>query len=230
MSSGEFQTNSKKALEEEGKFEIGSTNVNSGREILNKLSKQEFISDLDFDQLYPEHIRKLSEMHWTSVAIAIRVAGLAVKKPGDRILDVGSGVGKFCVIGSSITPGFFYGVEQRESLVGIARGIVSNFNLPRIRFFKKNALDMDWRPYKAIYLFNPFSENFDESIRIDSSCDLSVELYAKYVEGTHKKLAELHSGTRVITLNGFGGECPPTYQMVHKEEINFLPLKVWEKN
>ncbi len=60
-----------------------------------------FRKDVTFDDLYPEDIQNLSPMHWTPVDIARRASNfLAI--PNARVLDIGSGVGKFC-----ITAGFF---------------------------------------------------------------------------------------------------------------------------
>jgi SAM-dependent methyltransferase len=199
-------------------------------EVINNIRSGCPVTDADFDRLFPKKMRDLSEVHWTPVSVARRAAALAVRKPDDLILDVGSGAGKFCIIGALTTSGRFYGVEQREDLVGFAGEVVARFRIPRVQSIYKNMVDLDWRPYDAIYLFNPFSENLDDSIRIDDVCPLNSDLYIKYIRQTQEKLAKLDMGTRVVTLNGFGGDLPPTYRLVYEEEMHFLPLQVWEKH
>src|SRR5436305_754412 len=82
-------------------------------EMLNELLNPAlFRNDKAFDQLYPEHIRKLSQLHWTPVDIASKAADfLAI--PCARVLDIGSGVGKFCLAAGSFHPEtLFFGIEQ----------------------------------------------------------------------------------------------------------------------
>ena len=71
-------------------------------------------SDADFDALCGSEIRKLSRIHWTPCKVATLAAELLVKSPDDRILDVGSGAGKFCILGALHTPARFVGVEKRK--------------------------------------------------------------------------------------------------------------------
>lgn len=201
----------------------------SGREVLQRLRANEHVTDAEFDLFFPVSVRGLSQIHWTPVNAAVRAAQLAVRKPGDQVLDVGSGVGKFCLVGALATEGKFTGVEQRGYLVDHARDIVSRYRIARVQFIHKNMLDLDWAAFDAIYLFNPYSENLDETIRIDTHVELTSDLYIKYIRGTQMKLAALKVGTRVVTFNSFGGDFPPSYRLVHKEEISFLPLEVWEK-
>ena len=200
-----------------------------GSGVLNMICGGYPVADTEFDKFFPMKARDLSAVHWTPVHVARRAAELAVHHPDDRVLDIGSGVGKFCIVGALTTNGHFVGVEQREGLVGTARDFASHFRVPRVQFIHQNMVDLDWRTFDAIYLFNPFSENLDESIRIDDQCELNSDLYTKYVRSTQAKLTDLNIGTRVVTLNGFGGDFPPSYGLVHEEEIHFMPLQVWEK-
>ena len=105
----------------------------------------------------------------------------------------------------------------------------SKHKITRVRFSHNNIVEADWSGFDSIYLFNPFSENLDESIRIDHLCSLSAELYVRYIQHTQEKLDGLPTGTRVVTLNKFGGDFPPSYKLVHREEIGYLPLEAWEK-
>jgi hypothetical protein len=91
-------------------------------------------SDLAFDALYERRIRELSPQHWTPVRIARRAAELLTLSGAKRILDVGSGVGKFCIVGALTTEAQFVGIEParvpRRDLTrgrGSVRGWKSQF-------------------------------------------------------------------------------------------------------
>jgi hypothetical protein len=196
---------------------------------IEKIKAGLYVTDSEFDQLYPGHVRDLSQIHWTSIQAAKRAAALAVRAPNMKVLDVGAGVGKFCTIGALTTNGFFVGLEQRRLLVEIADNLAARYKIPNAGFVVGNLEAVDWRGFDSIYLYNPFSENLDVEIRIDDTCELSADLYLKYVRYTQAQLDRLPSGVRVITYNGFGGEFPPAYECTHTEEINFMHLKVWDK-
>ena len=77
-----------------------------------------FASDAAFDKLYPVAIRHLSEIHWTPINVARAAAEFLVNgNPNARIVDVGAGAGKFCMVGSYYTGGHFTGIEQKQNLV-----------------------------------------------------------------------------------------------------------------
>jgi len=87
------------------------------------------VEDHFFNTLYPLRIKKLSECHWTPVEVAKLAADYLVDKPNCKVLDIGSGAGKFCLIGAASTKGRFYGVEQREGLVKLSQRIAIMHNL-----------------------------------------------------------------------------------------------------
>jgi protein-L-isoaspartate O-methyltransferase len=197
--------------------------------LAHKIRNDEYVLDSEFDQLYADRIRSLSIVHWTPVNVAVRVAMFATQDGQKRVLDVGSGAGKFCSIGALLSEATFVGVEQREYLVEASNELAARLNLPNARFYHMNAMDVSWAEFDSIYLFNPYSENVDPEIHIDQLCELSFGLFVKYVRDTERQLAETRSGTTVIIFNHFGGELPSDFECVHKEEINFLPLEVWKK-
>lgn len=75
-------------------------------------------SDERFNQLYPAHIQALAGRHWTPLLVARKAATFLAAEKNVRILDIGSGVGKFCMASAYSKPqAFYYGVEQRKNLV-----------------------------------------------------------------------------------------------------------------
>ena len=54
-------------------------------------------SDNQFNHLYPASINKLARGHWTPIEVAWKAASFLAIENGVKILDIGSGVGKFWV-------------------------------------------------------------------------------------------------------------------------------------
>ena len=80
-----------------------------------------FSSDEQFDDLYPVSVKSLTSEHWSPLKVARKVADFLAVDNSVRILDIGSGVGKFCLAAAYFKPkAFFYGVEQRKGLVSYA--------------------------------------------------------------------------------------------------------------
>ena len=102
-----------------GKIKLLSA-TGSSKNDLGILRNGELVSDEEFDLIYSDFARQLSSCQWTPVAVAFAAARLLVRDRVCKVLDVGSGVGKFCQIAASVAPGTFVGVEQRARLVAHA--------------------------------------------------------------------------------------------------------------
>src|SRR4051812_34171547 len=98
--------------------------------VLETIRTNQSTTDAVFDAIYPPSIRLSGEVHWTPVVVARRAAELLVTGRGTRVLDVGSGVGKVCIVGALTSDGEFTGVEQRGTLVRIARDVVRRYAIP----------------------------------------------------------------------------------------------------
>ncbi|HMJ06364.1 MAG TPA: class I SAM-dependent methyltransferase [Chthoniobacterales bacterium] len=185
------------------------------------------IEDEKFDRIYPSEIRKLSSLFWTPVAVAAEAAQLLVTAPGTRVLDVGCGPGKFCLIAASLTEGHFTGVEQRPELITAARAAAAQLHLPEIEFLHANVTDTAFAEHEAFYLFNPFEENM-HGHKIDSAIPLSPALYKKYTQHVAAQLGLRPIGTRVVTYAGYAADIPSCYDC---ELTRFNDdLKLWIKN
>ncbi len=187
-------------------------------------------SDASFDELLPPWAQKVSKVHWTPMAVATRAAELLVRDRRSRILDVGSGVGKFCHIASMTREAWFVGVEQREELVAVARELGLRLGLPQTRFIVGDAFVLDWNEFDGVYFFNPFLENIaDYADSIPGHVHRSSDRYVAEVEATCVKLNELQAGGRVATYHGFGGPMPKGFERIHAEPIGSDQLEIWEK-
>src|ERR1700712_4697182 len=83
-----------------------------------------FTSDEEFHQLYTPEIQYLANRHWTPLNVAKRACAFLATESNARILDIGSGAGKFCLSGAFYHPNaFFSGIEQRQKLVETANHV-----------------------------------------------------------------------------------------------------------
>ncbi len=144
-----------------------------------------------------------------------------------RVLDIGCGPGKFCLVAATLTEGRFTGVEQRAELVAAARAAATTLGLSEIEFLHGNLMDVAFADYDAFYLFNPFEENMHGHI-IDSAIPLSADLFKKYTRHVAHQLGERPLGTRVVTYAGYADDIPSCYDC--EKALFHDDLKLWIKN
>lgn len=185
------------------------------------------VEDEKFDLIYPPRIRRLSSIFWTPVRVAAEAAKMLVKIPGTRVLDIGSGPGKFCLVAASLTDGRFTGVEQRDNLVTVAKAVAAQLGIPEVHFLHVNVTAVDFADYDAFYIFNPFEENMDHGRKIDSVVPLSPTLFKRYTSYVATQLGNRPLGTRVVTYAGYANDVPSCYDC---EATLFQDdLKLWVK-
>jgi SAM-dependent methyltransferase len=183
-----------------------------------------FNSDANFNDLYPLNIRMLASRHWTSINIAKLAVGFLAGK-GSKILDIGSGVGKFCLTGAYYAPNSqFFGVEQRESLVRKAVKAQRTLDLQNISFIHGNFTQLNLKDFDHFYFFNSFYENIDDLDRIDEDLDYSEALYEYYVGYLYNGLQQMPKGTKLVTYHSCRREIPRGYEVVESHQngdLNF---------
>jgi hypothetical protein len=186
-----------------------------------------FRKDAVFDHLYPQHIRALSQLHWTSIDIAKKASAfLAI--PNARVLDIGSGVGKFCMVAGFFHPEtMFYGVEQRKKLFTFAEVAKEELDLTNVSFIHGNLTELNYDDYDHFYFYNAFYENIESESRIDYTVRTSFELYDLYSRFVYEMLDEKPSETRLVTFHGTDSQVPPSYQLINNSYSRVL--KMWIK-
>lgn len=185
--------------------------------------------DEDFDQVFPDAVMRQSVRHWSPVPVCRTAAQLLVVEAGTRVLDIGCGPGKFCVIGASTTRGHFTGVEQRASLAWLAQEVVERHHVPRVTIVRGNIQHVDFRLFDAFYLFNPFQENIMPSLRIDDDVATTAQLYTDYTTHVREQLKAMPSATRVVTYCGNCEEIPAECYTCVQTDFDDT-LKLWVKN
>jgi len=190
--------------------------------------KNWFASDKKFDSLYPEPIQEVAEKHWTPLDVAKKAANFLAVSDDVKVLDIGSGAGKFCLTAAHYHPlTLFYGVEQRAYLVEISNKIAKQLQLENIDFICDNITNIDFGKYDHFYFYNSFYENVQGTQKIDSNITYSQELYNYYNRCLYRKLDKRPAGTRLVTYHSFGTEIPPDYEVVHTDYNEYL--KFWIK-
>ncbi|GLU55258.1 class I SAM-dependent methyltransferase [Dyadobacter frigoris] len=185
------------------------------------------VDDDTFNELYPNRIKKLSSRHWTPVVVAKMAAEYLAKKPNIKVLDIGSGAGKFCLVGAACTQGMFYGIEQRDYLIEISKKIAAKYHLPNIEFINSNINKINFCDYEAFYFFNSFYENVDTSCPIDNIILPSNDLFYAYSNYVKQQLQSTAVGTRLVTYCTDSDNIPNSFSLSHSAYYGFL--KFWDK-
>lgn len=189
------------------------------------------VSNSRFDSFFPDNIRKISSRHWTPVEVCLEVVKLLGTSPRMKILDIGSGCGKFCLVSALAFPDLqLTGIEQRPHLVTVAQNLATEFNVTNTNFILGNMMDIVWNEFDEFYLFNPFYENtLMPSDRIDLTIPTSQVLYELYLDTVLEKLKGLKKGSRVVTYHGFGGTFPTEFDLSIKAPCGTSYLELWIK-
>jgi SAM-dependent methyltransferase len=190
--------------------------------------KNWFASDKIFNSLYPKPIQEVAEKHWTQLEVARKSAAFLAISPDIKVLDIGSGSGKFCLTAAHYHPQtFFYGIEQRANLVELSTELAQKLQLANVSFICDNVTNLDLENFDHFYFYNSFYENVAGTQKIDSSIKYSDELYNYYNRYLYKQLNKKSPGTRLVTYHSFGIETPPNYEIVYTDYNEFL--KFWIK-
>jgi SAM-dependent methyltransferase len=190
--------------------------------------KNWFASDKVFNSLYPKAIQDVAEKHWTPLAVAEKAAAFLAVSADEKVLDVGSGSGKFCLTAAHYHPlTLFYGIEQRANLVALSSDIAQKLQLENVTFICNNISNVDFKDFGHFYFYNSFYENILGTQKIDFSVKYSEDLYNYYNRYLYKQLDKKPAGTRLVTYHSFGSEIPSEYEIVHTDYNEFL--KFWIK-
>ncbi len=185
-------------------------------------------SDESFNGLYPRPIRDLANYHWTPLEVAVRATRFLAGNEPVRILDIGCGVGKYCLAAACHAPqAKIFGVEQRAHLLRHAVRAQKKLMVRNVQFLHANFTQLELSRYDHFYFFNSFYENLEATERIDDSIDGTVELYDYYNRYLCRQLALMPAGTRLVTFHSLEYEVPPGYYVAESDLENLL--KCWIK-
>ena len=185
------------------------------------------VKDKEFDMIYPAALRKMSKRHFTEVDVAIKAAQLLITKPKQRVLDIGSGVGKFCFVASAYTEALYTGVDYRKHFVELCKDLVDKYHFKNVNFIHDNIMNIDFKKYDSFYFFNSFQEHVDRTAKLDATVEVNLDNYKKYALFLRKQFEKMPDGTRVVTYHVNPAQIPDTYRLV---SLHFDGLLIcWEQ-
>ncbi|UKT64765.1 methyltransferase domain-containing protein [Pedobacter mucosus] len=190
--------------------------------MINKI----FDNDQAFDWLYPRQFQLMSKKQWTPLAVAIQSAAF-LASPGSSVLDIGSGIGKFCLIGAKEYPEtMFFGVEQRNKHVYYANDAKNFLRIDNLEFIHANITQINFRAFDHFYFYNSFFENIDFVNRIDDSVETSIALYSYYTQYLRANLDRMPIGTKIVTYQSSGTEVSENFCLVSSTINNLLKMYI----
>jgi len=111
------------------------------------------LKEREFAAHVPKRFRKLSS---TPLAAAALAAGWCASRGARRLLDVGSGVGKFAIVGAAVSNLRIDGIERNAQMVEVARALAQQFGVAaRVEFRAIDQHDVPLQDYDAVYVFDP---------------------------------------------------------------------------
>jgi len=183
--------------------------------IIQKIKSHQSLSDNEFNSIYPLSIQALSPRHWTPVEVAKKASQFLCYKDGLKVLDAGSGAGKFCMIGAATQPSCtFYGIDFREKLIHLSNKLKERYNISNVQYIRDNLMNVNFTDYDVVYFFNSFHEKIDDSAVIDYNSKVSYVLYRRYMTNFFLKLCKMPIGTRVVTYHTLDFCVPNSYTKV----------------
>lgn len=183
--------------------------------VFTQLKEDRNIPDKEFDQIFPPKIRSLSSRHWTPVLVAKIAGNFLCQDDHQKIIDIGSGVGKFCLVAGSLYPNCtFHGVDIRDSFIKLSNKIKTKHSIANVDFDCCDILETDLKEYDGIYFFNSFQEKIDDSSVMDEESAISHELFNVYTQHLYQKFLQMPVGTRLVTYHTAEFCVPENYKMV----------------
>ncbi|MBL1280226.1 MAG: class I SAM-dependent methyltransferase [Fluviicola sp.] len=189
--------------------------------------KNEKLRTKNFNSLLRPEFCILSSTFWAPKEIIETSIDWLELNEKSKILDIGSGVGKFCVEGARISDASFTGVEIRKNLIEEANRIAQGLELKNVQFIHSDIKDVDFSAYDSFFYYNPFCEHLAIDEVIDDSLEFSRENHRMYEDVVFEKLEKMPPGTKVVTYNSREFILPGSYRMVKMSKEGSLVL--WGK-
>ena len=191
--------------------------------------------DEAFDKVLKKSVQGHSYIHWSPIEV-IKAAvdwlgneGTSTdgKPSTNRILDIGSGVGKFCLIGAMNSNAHFTGIEIRKNLIDEAVKLKSDLKLKNVDFIHSDIKEIDFSLFTSFYFYNPFCELMALSGSIDDQIKFDEEAYYDYQDFIAEQLKRTPKGTKLVTY------CSPDLDISMDFDLKDMyfdgQLQLWER-
>ncbi|MDG1331685.1 MAG: methyltransferase domain-containing protein [Crocinitomicaceae bacterium] len=166
---------------------------------MNKEEKSKINRDDNaFENALKKSVQGHSYIHWTPVEVIKTAADWLGTESDNKILDIGSGVGKFCLIGAMNSRAHFTGVETRDDLVEQAIELKKELKLSNVDFIHSDIVNIDFSEYTSFYFYNPFCEHMALSGGIDDRIQFDEAAFYNYQEFVAEQLKHAPKGTKLV--------------------------------
>jgi SAM-dependent methyltransferase len=197
--------------------------------LARELRAAEMVRDEVFDQIYPPAVRRLSWLHWSPMRACVRAVKLLALTRETRLLDVGAGAGKFCIVAASMSGARIRGIERSPYFAQVARAAAVRLGVT-VDIVDGTLEDEAPSSVDALYFFNPFAETPNlPGVAMEGSRDERLARARRDVATAEAFLERADVGTRVVTFFGFGGRMPRSFERVTREACAGGVLELWEK-
>lgn len=164
------------------------------------MSKPTIASDSDFKEITKKEFQHLSEMHWSPKEVIDQSLNWLAAFGQLHILDIGSGVGKFCLLGAATHHQHqFTGIEKRKDFHFEAIRLKEHLQLPNVTFLCDDIINLPFEKFHAFYIFNPFYEQLVNHGSTLRNTKFDKENFIKYESYLKGRLINSPAGNIVIT-------------------------------
>jgi hypothetical protein len=200
-------------------------------ELVEALGSTDPPRDHYFDRFLPIDWRVASIKFWTPLEVVKRAAHWLDELGVRSVVDIGSGVGKFCIAGALSSSCAFIGVEQRPHLATVARNLSRVLGVDgRVTFVDGRFGEMRTPSADCYYLYNPFEENlFPVEEALDGEVELNPSRFRRDLRSFRSLVASLPLGAHVLTYNGVGGRFPDCLEQRRVDRELPAALRLFQK-
>lgn len=200
-------------------------------ELRSMLASRAELRDDSFDRLLPMRLRAASGEFWTPLDVVQRATTWFEELGVRSVVDIGSGVGKFCIAGALLGSCHFIGIEQRSRLATVARNLARLLAVDdRVSIIHGTFGDIEIPAADCYYLYNPFEESlFAAEEALDDEVELSPHRFRAALRCFRALVAALPIGTYVLTYNGTGGRLPECLDEVRVDRTLPAVLRLLQK-
>ena len=158
-----------------------------------------------------------SSSAWSETNHIITAAKFLGLSKNPKILDIGSGVGKFAIIAGETRKRMkITGVELQNEYYNVANEILSRHPNKNVNFINADFLSLDVSSYTGFYFFNPF---------VMGESDPNYKSWAEYQLGLASRLCSMPIGTRLVVNCKYNNNIPDCYVEQGSHERLFLMIK-----
>ena len=181
-------------------------------------------SESSFDLLLTKENRKLSATFWTPEEVVQTAIDWLKLDAESKVLDIGSGVGKFCLLAAEKSEANFTGIEIRKHLVEEAKRLQDILQINNCKFIHSDIKEIDFQQFNTFFYYNSFCEHLAINEIIDSTIELKESLQRRYEDFLFQQFENLAPDSKIITYFSGNLALPSNFELIKLNKDNTLAL------